>query len=308
MPDLDLAVVVVTWNSMREIDICLNSLLADLAESGLNSRVIVVDGASTDGTPDHVAQKYPQLGLIVSPDNIGFGRCNNLGLKHAGFESADAPRAAYMINPDTQTHPGATRALFDTLMSDEKIGLVGAQLTYGDGTFQHAAFHFPGLRQMYAEFFATPGRFIEGGFNGRYPRRLYEAGEPFKVDCVLGATMMIRREVIASTGMFDAQFFMYCEEIDWAWRIHDAGWEARCVPAAHVTHFGGQSTQQVKPRAIVNLWASRIQLFFKYYPTWKLAIASRMLAEGMRRKIKRERDPEVRTAYETVRQMAKGLR
>lgn len=304
----DLAVIIVTWNSMKDIDTCLTSLLADLETSGLTTRIIVVDGASTDGTPAYVAEKYPQVELVVSEENIGFGRCNNLGLRHAGFETAQAPRAAYLLNPDTETHIGATRALFDALMQDEKIGLVGARLTYGDGSFQHAAFTFPGLRQIWAEFFATPGRFIEGGFNGRYPRQKYDAGTPFEVDFVLGATMMLRREVVAQTSGFDPQFFMYCEEVDWAWRIHKAGWKVYCVPAAHVTHFGGQSTGQARPRAIVNLWASRIQLYFKYYPAWKVAIASRMVAEGMRRKASRENDPEVRAAYQTVRQMAQGLR
>lgn len=305
---LDLAVIVVAWNSMRDIDTCLTSLLADLDGSGLTHRVIVVDGASTDGTPDHVRRHYPQVELVVSAENIGFGRCNNLGMIHAGFETDAAPRAAYLLNPDTQTHLGATRTLFDALMREEKAGLVGARLSYGDGSFQHGAFTFPGLRQIWTEFYPTPGRMVEGGFNGRYPRRLYDIGEPFRVDFVLGATMMLRREVIAETGMFDPQFFMYCEEVDWAWRIHRAGWKTYCVPQAHVTHFGGQSTTQVRPRAVVNLWASRIQLYFKYYPAWKVTIASRMIAAGMRRKAQREVDPEVRAAYETVRRMALGLR
>jgi N-acetylglucosaminyl-diphospho-decaprenol L-rhamnosyltransferase len=305
---LDLAIVVVTWNSMKDIDTCLRSLLDDLEQTSLKRRVIVVDGGSADGTASHVASTYRQVEVLTSAENIGFGRSNNLGLKHAGFEGPDAPRAAYLLNPDTETHPGATRTLFDALMSGERLGLVGARLTYGDGSFQHSAFRFPGLRQLWAEFFPTPGRFVEGGFNGRYPRRLYDVGEPFSVDFVLGATMMVKREAISRTGMFDPQFFMYCEEVDWAWRIRRAGFDVRCVPTAHVTHFAGQSTRQARPRTIVNLWTSRIQLFFKYYPAWKVELAGQMVAAGMKRKLARERDPELRAAYETVRQMALGLK
>ena len=306
--DLDLGVVVVTWNSMKDIDTCLRSVLADLETSGLSSRVVVVDGNSADGTAGHVRETYPQVEVLVSTENIGFGRSNNLGLRHLGFGTEDAPRAAFLLNPDTETHLGAVRALYDELMRDPRIGLVGARLTYGDGSFQHAAFHFPGLKQLWAEFFPTPGRFIEGGFNGRYPRHLYESLRPFSVDFVLGATMMLRREVIEKTGMFDPQFFMYCEEIDWAWRIRRARYDIRCVPEAHVTHFSGQSTQQARPRAVVNLWTSRIQLFFKYFPSWKVELASQIVASGMKRKLAVERDPELRAAYETVRQMAQGLR
>lgn len=305
---LDLAVIVVTWNSLKDIDTCLRSVLADLETAGLTSRVVVVDGNSTDGTADHVRAAYPQVELLVSTENIGFGRSNNLGLKHCGFGGENAPRAAFLLNPDTETHLGAVRALYDEVMRDPKIGLTGARLSYGDGSFQHSAFRFPGLKQLWSEFLPTPGRFIEGGFNGRYPRHLYEAVRPFSVDFVLGATMMLRRDVIAKTGMFDPQFFMYCEEIDWAWRIHRAGYDVRCVPQAHVTHFSGQSTLQARPRAVVNLWTSRIQLFFKYFPAWKVGLAAQIISTGMKRKLAVERDPELRAAYETVRQMAHGLR
>jgi GT2 family glycosyltransferase len=81
--------------------------------------------------------------------------------------------------------------------------------------------------------------------------------------------------------MFDEQFFMYCEEIDWALRIRKAGWEIQCVPDAHVIHLAGQSTQQVRPRAIVDLWTSRLRLYRKHYPAWKLLLARGMIALGM---------------------------
>ncbi|MBL8157791.1 MAG: glycosyltransferase family 2 protein, partial [Anaerolineae bacterium] len=164
------------------------------------------------------------------------------------------PKAVYLLNPDTITQPGATRQLYDALMNAPDVGLVGAQLAYEDGSFQHSAFGFPGLRQLWTEFFPTPGRLIEGRFNGRYPRALYERGQAFDADCVLGATMMLRREVVEQTGGFDETFFMYCEEIDWAWRIHKAGWRVQCVPAARVVHLAGKSTSQVRPQSVINLW------------------------------------------------------
>ncbi|MBL8154987.1 MAG: glycosyltransferase family 2 protein, partial [Anaerolineae bacterium] len=201
------------------------------------------------------------------------------------------------------------------LMNDPHVGLVGARLTYGDGSFQHSAFHFPGLRQLWVEFFATPGRLIEGSFNGRYPRDLYTRPEPFPVDCVLGATMLLRREVIEQTGLFDEQFFMYCEEIDWAWRIRDAGWEVLCVPTAHVVHLAGQSTAQVRPQSIINLWQSRLRLFRKHYPPLKFTLARAMIVIGMTLKLRQAvhqpgLEPQSRQllmdAYRRVRQMALG--
>ncbi len=288
----DLAVILVTWNVRALALKALRSLFADLNASGPDAVVYVVDNASTDGAADAIASEFPQVSLIVCAENLGFVRANNLALRSIGFPDADAerlPRAVYLLNPDTITQPGATRTLYDALMADEALGLVGARLAYGDGSFQHSAFAFPGLSQLWAEFFPTPGRLIEGRFNGRYPRALYEAGSPFPVDFVLGATMMLRREAVRQVGLMDELFFMYCEEIDWAWRLHRAGWGVKCVPAARVVHLGGQSTSQARPASLVHLWTSRLRLFQKHLPAWKAAVARRLIAIGMRVRIRQAR-------------------
>jgi hypothetical protein len=116
--------------------------------------------------------------------------------------------------------------------------------------------------------------------------------------------MMLRREVIQEVGLFDEQFFMYCEEVDWAWRIREAGWQVLCAPSARVTHLAGQSAGQVRPRAVVDLWTSRLRLFDKHYPPWKRWLARRMIGQGMARKIRQGADPAVLDAYRKVQQLA----
>ena len=298
---MQLAVVIVTWN-VRDLALqALRTLYDDLA--GFDAQVYVVDSASSDGTAEAIMAEFPQADVYASPENLGFGKGNNHAIKRI-MALDNPPDAIYLLNPDTITHPGATSALYDALMVDDKLGLVGARLSYEDGSFQHGAFAFPGLRQLWVEFFPTPGRFIEGEFNGRYPRGLYDAGVPFPVDFTLGATMMLKHQVIAETSGFDEDFFMYCEEIDWAWRIHNAGWDVQCVPAAHITHLSGQSTGQVKPQSIINLWESRLHLFKKHYPAWKLALAKRMVMMGMKRKIRETDSQDLIQAYQTVIRMA----
>ena len=286
---LDLAVVIVAWNNRSVIGDALSSLLSDLAASHLRCQVYVVDSASSDGTPDLVAREFPQVKLIRSGDNIGFGASNNLALRALGFGKAGAasalPKAVYLLNPDTVTHPCATRALYDALESRLNAGVVGARLTYPDGSFQHSAFRFPGLRQIYCEFFSAPGRFLDGRFNGRYPRSLYAGSAPFAVDFALGATMMFKREALITCPGFDEHFFMYCEEVDLQWRLRRKGWKAYCVPAAHVMHIGGFSASQARPASVVNLWRSRLTLFDKHYPPSKRAMARRLIIAGMRRRI-----------------------
>src|SRR4051794_18248373 len=182
-----LAVVMVTWN-VRDLALdALRNLFADLAASSLQADVYVVDSASTDGTAQAVAAAFPQVRLTASTDNLGFGKANNIAIRQI-MSAPNPPDAIYLLNPDTITQIGATRALYDALMTHERAGLVGARLSYADGSFQHGAFAFPGLRQLWVEFFPVPGRLIEGSFNGRYPRSLYDSSEPFPVDFVLGAT------------------------------------------------------------------------------------------------------------------------
>jgi GT2 family glycosyltransferase len=288
----ELAVVIVSWNT-RDLTLdALCTLFDDLNANGPAAQVWVVDNASRDGSPDAIRREFPQVELIVSTENLGFAGGNNHVLRMLGFSDTpapnsrdDAPRAVYLLNSDTRTQPGATRTLYDALFRLPRAGVVGAQLAYGDGSFQHGAFHFPGLRQLLVDLFPVPGRLHESAFNGRYPRSLFAAGVPFPVDHTLGATMMLRREVIEQTGLFDESYFMYCEEIDWSMRIRRAGWEIYTVPRARVIHLAGQSTKQIRAASIVNLWRSRWLFFERYYSPLKRLLARQLIRRGMQRQI-----------------------
>ncbi|MDE2749900.1 MAG: glycosyltransferase family 2 protein [Chloroflexota bacterium] len=310
-PRTDLAVVIVTWNNAEIIADALRSLLEDLAGSGLRCEVWLADSASDDHTVEIVRRDFDNVILLENETNIGFGAANNQALRQLGFANAarrEKPTAVYLLNPDTVTQPGATRLLYDTLLSRSKIGVVGARLTFADGSFQHSAFRFPGLRQLWAELFPTPGRLIEGGFNGRYPRTLYAGALPFDVDFTLGATMMLRREAIEKTGLFDEDFFIYCEEVDWAWRIRKHGWRILCVPRAHVTHLGGGSTSQARPSSLIHLWKSRLLLYEKHFPAWKRQLARQLVILGMRRKMRnlKAEEAELRAACRAIIEMAEA--
>jgi GT2 family glycosyltransferase len=119
-----------------------------------------------------------------------------------------------------------------------------------------------------------------GRVNGRYGGGRYAGQRPFAVGHTLGATMMIKREAIEATGLFDEQFFMYVEEVDWSMRIHRAGFRIYCEPRAVVTHLGGQSTTQVRGQSLLNLWTSRFRFFQKYYAPWRLGLARWLVRRG----------------------------
>ncbi|MCY4464183.1 MAG: glycosyltransferase family 2 protein [Chloroflexi bacterium] len=306
---LDLAVVIVTWNNADVILPALQSLRADLAETSLRHEIWLVDSASRDATVELVRRHFPQVNLLVCERNRGFGAANNLALDRlglAGGPSTDLPAAVYLLNPDTLAQPGSTQRLYDTLMSSPELGVVGARLSYADGSFQHSAFRFPGLRQVYCELFPVPGRLLAGRFNGRYPRSLYESAAAFAIDFPLGATMMLKRAAILQSGIFDEDFFIYCEEVDWAWRIRKLGWRIACEPRAHVIHLGGQSTAQARPSSLVHLWRSRLLLMDKHLPGWKRRLARWLILRGMRRKLRAlgDADAELADACREIIEMA----
>ena len=86
-------------------------------------------------------------------------------------------------------------------------------------------------------------------------------------------------------GLFDEQFFIYCEEVDWQWRIREHGWRVFCVPQARITHLGGGSSSQARPASLFNLWKSRLQLYDKHYSSWKRWMARKLVAHGMARRM-----------------------
>ena len=283
MPDL--VVIIVSWNVRDLLAICLRSLFTDLERSDLEAQVWVVDNASADGTSEMVAEAFPSIHLIASQENLGFVRGNNHALREIQNQT-QIPKTIWLLNPDTEVLSGATATLLSALQADPQAGMVGPKLLYPDGSLQHSAFRFPGLVQLIFDLFSPPARIYETPLNGRYPRRLYEGVKPFLIDHPLGASMMVKSAVITDVGLMDEEFFMYCEEIDWCWRMRKAHWHIYCVPAARVIHHAGQSSGQVRVSSFINLWTSRARLYARHHDPLTRRLAQVLVRVGMQRRLR----------------------
>ncbi len=283
----DLGIVIVSWNVRDLLAACLASVLRNTEHA---PRIIVVDNASTDGSAEMVRSRFPQVHLIVSGKNLGFAGGNNAGIRYWGLDASTStlrsPRYVLLLNPDTVVHGSALETMVRFMDATPRAGVCGARLIYGDGSFQHSAFGFPGLWQIALDAPGVHGRLVESRLNGRYSRKLYASGQPFEIDHPLGAAMMVRSDAIRQAGLMDEGFHMYCEEIDWAWRIKEAGWKIYCVPQAEIVHYAGQSTRQVKPEMILALWTSRLRLYRKHHPAWKQIVARWLVRRKMRQEIR----------------------
>jgi N-acetylglucosaminyl-diphospho-decaprenol L-rhamnosyltransferase len=267
---MDLVIVIVSYNTRDLLADCLESAFAGLERSQLDGEVRLVDNASSDGSAEMVRRRFPVAQLIAHDQNLGFAAGNNLALRSMGFSLSGEPsqeplpRYVLFLNPDTRVVGDALGALVRFMDATSQAGAAGARLVHGDGSFQHSAFAFPGLAQIFFDFFPLHPRLLDSRLNGRYPRRWYQAGRPFPVDHPLGAALMVRSRVLARLGGFDEQFFMYCEEIDLCRRIKAAGWDIYCVPQAEIVHLVAQSTRQFRHQMFVALWRSRFLMFEKH--------------------------------------------
>lgn len=259
MTNLSLGIVVVHYNTAGLLRGCLLSL----QNCTLPHRVVVVDNASTDNAVAMVQREFPQVLLLVNPENYGFARAANQGLRALGFPEAGAPDYALLLNPDTQVEEGALEILVDFMDAHPEAGAAGPRLLNPDGSIQENAFTFPTLLMSFFDFFPIHGRLYRSPLNGRYRQMYGEA--PFPMDHPLGACLLLRREALSEVGLLDEGYFMYVEEVDLCYGLKKAGWKIYYVPGARVLHYSGQSTKLLATRMFVELHRSRYRFFHKYY-------------------------------------------
>ncbi|MEJ5308675.1 MAG: glycosyltransferase family 2 protein [Anaerolineae bacterium] len=290
-----LTVVVVSWNVKELLSDCLLSLREEIKRTNVRAKVEVVDNASTDGSAEMVHERHPWIRLHVSAENLGFVRGNNLVLER--LQADGLPDFVWLLNPDTTVRPGALATLLDFFKKTPRAGLVGPQLLNPDGSAQPSAFRFPDVLQPLFDLGWLPQRFYYTRLNGRYPDL---GAQPYRIDHPLGAAMMVRGATIQQVGVLDPQFFMYCEEIDWAWRMQKAGWETWLVPEAKVIHYGGASTNQARPATTAYLWESRAKLYRKHRDRLTRTLVSAVVRRTFSKKAAQAPTEEWRVAYDKI--------
>jgi hypothetical protein len=252
--------VIVSYNTCELLRRCLQSLFATTQHP---LRVWVVDNASTDGSPAMVRREFPQVQLIASPTNLGFAAANNVALRaivderhRDGAPQAGAEAPLLLLNPDTEVRPGAIDGMAEYLRAHPRIGMVGVQLLNPDGTQQRS---FGGF--WFARLLRT---FLRKHLAGEESGLAGSARDPLPVDWLVGACLMVSARALAQIGLLDEGFFIYGEEIDWQWRLSQAGFGVVLLPQLHVVHFGGQSTQQAAQAMRRQEYRSRYLLLAKH--------------------------------------------
>jgi GT2 family glycosyltransferase len=267
--EYSVSIVVVSFNTRDLLRACLTSLREECARlpKEATAEVLVVDNASRDGSPEMVAAEFSGPGapvrLIASDVNLGFGVANNRAIEAA------AGRYLVLLNSDAFFHAGALACAIAHMDADATAGAGGARLVYRDGAWQPAARMFPSILRDGFVLTGLAARFPRSRFFAAAERTWADPASPAEVDWVTGAFMILRREALAKTGLFDPAFFLYSEEVDLCRRIKAAGFRVLYWPDIVVTHLHGESSRQVNARIFsesegqVVLW--RMRSNFLYY-------------------------------------------
>jgi len=279
---LDLAVIIVNYNTRDYLRRCLTSIYNSRGDFAFE--VCVVDNASSDGSADMVRAEFPQARLIESPVNGGFAYANNLGLRAYGFASEQTddraspedvpplPRYVLLLNPDTVLPAEALVTMLQFMEKHPEAGVAGPKLVLPDGRLDLACRRsFPTPQISFYRMVGLSKLFPRHPRFGRYNLTYLDPDQVAEVDSVVGAFMLVRREAIQQVGLLDESFFMYGEDLDWAYRITQAGWKVYYNPAAVVLHVKRAASRH-SPKAQREFYRAMRIFYHKHYarttPLW----------------------------------------
>jgi GT2 family glycosyltransferase len=252
---MDLSIIIVNWNSKEYLRKCLRSI--EMSNLVMTFEVIVVDGASFDGCGEMLAREFPQVIFIQSPDNIGFGRANNLGF------SRSQGNAILFLNPDTEIIGSAINDLHKNLCNLPGVGAVGARLLNTDLTLQTSCImSYPTVLNQVLDSELLRNRFLKSKLWGIAP--LYNnSNAPSQVEAISGACVMLKRDVCTFVKGFEERYFMYGEDVDLSFKVYEAGYKLYYVPTAAIVHHGGGSSRSARSTFSTVMMRESVQLFLR---------------------------------------------
>jgi len=279
---MDLSVVIVNYNTRELLRRCLASVFAS---EGVSFHVCVVDNASSDDSAAMVAREFPEVLLIPNKENLGYPAANNQGLRAMGFERGKLGEARYalLLNPDTEVPPDGFAKMLAFMDAHPEVGGAGPKLVRPDGSLDLACRRsFPSPEVSFYRMTGLSRLFPHSRRFGCYNLTYLDPDQEAEVDAVVGAFMLVRREAIAQVGLLDESFFMYGEDLDWAFRIkRDGGYKVYYYPEVTVLHVKRASSRK-SPRAQIEFWRAMEIFYRKHYQATTARIVHYMILAAVR--------------------------
>lgn len=281
-----LSVLIVNYNSKNVLKDCLSSLTN--LDNKLDYEVIVIDNASSDSIKG-IEPEFPTIKFIYNEKNIGFAAANNIGIKQA------TGKFILLLNPDTIVNENSFQPMINYLESHDDVAIVGCKIFNADGEIERSTHSFPSLLKefMHANEFLKSfigyesrfAKFLKKFFQSKSFESYWDHNSIKEVDHVTGACMMAKKEAIDKVGLLDEVFFLYNEEVEWAYRFKKAGYKSVFLPDSSIIHLFGYSTKQrvQKQKAnhlLVERYRGMFYFFQKHYSFIKLLLFRFIVLQG----------------------------
>ncbi|RMF06890.1 MAG: glycosyltransferase family 2 protein [Candidatus Neomarinimicrobiota bacterium] len=217
-----ISIIIPHWNGISVLSECLDSLLGDVPE---DTEIIVVDNHSTDGSPQYLKERYPQVRLVENRENRGYaGGCNDGAAVASG-------RYYLFLNNDTIHRPGWIQTLVAALEAEPDVAAVQPKIL---NYYQRDLFDYAGGSGGELDLFVYP--FARGRIFQSQERDEGQYDDPVDIFWASGTALMVRAECFREVGRFDESFFAHMEEIDLCWKFHLQGKRVKIIPSAVIYH------------------------------------------------------------------------
>jgi GT2 family glycosyltransferase len=252
-----LSIVIVTWNGKRYALQCLESLHANPAQ--VTTEIIVVDNASTDGTPAAIRAGFPQVRVIENQDNLGFAKANNIGIAES--------RGKYisLINSDVVVFAGCLDKMLSVMERNDDIGIMGPKMRCQDGSTGLSVMQLPTVWNTLCAALALHSIFPKSKSLAGFSMKSDAIRTITDVQVVTGWFWMITLTALQQVGGLDERFFMFGEDIDWCHRFGKKGWRVVFCGEAESLHYGGGSSEEAPSRFYIEMRRANLQYFQKHH-------------------------------------------
>lgn len=251
------SVVIVSWNAQNYLEECLNSLNEEVCKYPME--IIVVDNASSDGSPDMVLDKFPHVKLIRNAENLGFAKANNIGIRES------SGNYIALVNSDVHVLSNCITLLVKHCALNPEIGMAGPFIIGGDGKQQRSCRGFPGLWNMLCRALALDVIFPKSKWFGGYFLTFWNHDTCSQVDILSGCFWLVRKKALDDVGLLDESFFIYGEDMDWCKRFWASGWSIMFFPDAEAIHYGGASSSIAPVRFFIEKQRADLQYWKKHH-------------------------------------------
>jgi len=255
MQNPDVSVIIVNWNTRDMTCACIQSVYDQQKDASVE--IVVVDNASSDDSVEAIRKRFADVVLIANGANKGFAAANNQGIEVA------TGRYILLLNSDTLVLDQAIDKCVKFADTETSIGVLGCRILNADRTLQPSCFMFPSILNMTLATTYLYKVFPGSRFFAREHMGWWDRNDVRDVEVVTGCFMLIRRDVIDTVGLLDEDYFMYGEETDFCFRTKKAGFRNVFIPDAHIIHYGGSSSENMRLAMLLQTRASILQFLKK---------------------------------------------